>query len=116
MANNLKRLTVLMSLVEFDVPVAELAKRVNEIHWDDVSDSVVLDSLHLEKIMKRYLAGELSALEVEEWANLLESRNDITMSQPIRDVVYRLANPVLEGEISAFGAEQILLKLKHLSL
>ncbi len=61
--------------------------------------------------MKRYLAGEISTQEVEDWANLIECRDDIGY-EDVADVLHILANPLITYELTPAVAAQLIEELR----
>ena len=59
---------------------------------------------HLLAILERWQSRELTAAEVEDWANLVEWREDPDPADPVvADAVFDLANPVLQGALEEVG-------------
>jgi hypothetical protein len=54
--------------------------------------------------MDRYLNGELSAKQLQDWAECLERRDDVAFDSGVADLLddiqFRLANPEINGGIS----------------
>jgi hypothetical protein len=107
-----ERRTVVADLIRFRLPLAELEAQLARIPWDCDEPLVVLTTGHLRSIIDRFLAGELTAEQVEEWANLIELRDDIdfTSAPVIPDAVFRLANPYLAGAAITAPAMRDLLQ------
>ena len=57
------------------------------------------------------MAGNIDAAELELWANLIECRDDIDYDSA-SDIIHRLANLALEGEISRTHVAQLLVELR----
>ena len=98
----MSRETVLLSLIRFDAPIPKLRAELDSLTWD--SDPVVtLARRDIVAVLERFSAGEIDALTVEDWANLVECREDIDFEAGYEDVIYAaihdLANPVLSGEL-----------------
>lgn len=66
--------------------------------WDSESELVVASRQLLSDVLQKYLAGDISSDDLEEWANFIECRDDIDYSE-IEDYIYALANPQLMGSI-----------------
>jgi hypothetical protein len=106
-----ERRTVLVNLICFSQPLAELEARLAQFPWDCDEPLVVLTTGHLRSVLDRFLAGEMTAEQVEEWANLIELRDDIdyTSTPVIQVAVFRLANPYLAGvDITAPAMRDLL--------
>jgi hypothetical protein len=66
----------------------------------------------LKHVLKSYLNGDISELDVELWANLVESREDISATPIVRQAIFELANPDLEGKLTHETAERLIGRLK----
>jgi hypothetical protein len=52
-------------------------------------------------IVQRFLDGVLSTDDLENWANAIESRDDIGFeNNELSEFIFDLANPVINGEIT----------------
>ena len=96
---NQKRFEVVKSLIELSCPLDVIAATICEFNWDYEGEPVELSRKHFVNALSLYMSGELSASEVEKWANLLEGREDIFFEKGseewIEEVMYELANPSL---------------------
>ncbi|MCK4945423.1 MAG: hypothetical protein KAS59_04090 [Alphaproteobacteria bacterium] len=67
-------------------------------------------------VLERYLHSELTAENVEDWANAVEIRDDIEFGikneETVLDAVYILANPVLEGSLPPEMARSLIERLR----
>ena len=64
---------------------------------------------NIASIASRYIAGELSASEVEEWADLIECRDDVGFgSDDLKETVHRLANQAIDGALTRAMAKAIV--------
>ncbi|MDO6564460.1 hypothetical protein Q4488_13805 [Amphritea sp. 1_MG-2023] len=73
--------------------------------------SITATKQHLMTVLEKYLCGDISADDLEEWALFIECRDDI-QCEPIEDYVYALANPSLMGEIGQSTIVSMLQLLK----
>jgi hypothetical protein len=55
------------------------------------------------------LKNELSEKEIEDWANLVECREDIELDD-VLDVISILANPLLKGVLTQDRAKKLIRK------
>lgn len=76
-----ERRSIIRSLVELDRPVAELEKLLAPLPWDYPTALVTLTYDHIRSVLLRFLAGNLEAKDVEEWADLVEMRDDIEFAE-----------------------------------
>lgn len=108
----MERTDILNNLISFSNSPKDLANQLNHLNWDYDGDPVILRGVQVEKVLLRFLAGELNAVELEDWANLIESREDIIFEaereDEIENVIYCLSNPTLQGEITKSLCEGLL--------
>lgn len=98
------RHTVLRDLVEFAKPIDELRDALAVFPWDFRDIPLTMTADHIRRVIERYLKGELSAQHVEDWANLIEGREDIAFrsrdAETLHEIIYELANPLLTEALS----------------
>ena len=74
--------------------MAEL--RAFPFDWDE-APLLVLSAEHFRGILDRYLSGDLSAAQLQAWAERLEGRDDVGFdpveTDRLVDLQFRLANP-----------------------
>lgn len=99
-----ERLDVVSSLVAFSKPLKEISHELSLFDWDYEGEPLIVTSDTIIDVLRRYTSGEISAKEIEGWANLIECREDIVFEEEkedeLEDVIYRLANPILEEPLS----------------
>lgn len=110
----MNRLSILTSLVEFNMPLSELEEALSTLAWD--ADSVVtLKREHVAAVLRRFQAGEIDASAVEAWANLVECRENLELEPlheaTVADAIHDIANPELQGRLQAI-APDVLAKLE----
>ncbi len=102
--NHGDRRELVESLVRYDLPIEPVLERLAAFGWDADAPLVQIRVDDVLAILNRYLAGELSADQIEDWANHLEVRDDVGMDPPheevLREIIFRLANPYLNHEIT----------------
>ncbi|MFK0687529.1 hypothetical protein ACFX5Q_04855 [Mesorhizobium sp. IMUNJ 23033] len=110
----MNRDSVLSDLITFGKPIDVLVAIVGDVGWSETPE-VVLTTDHILSVLRRFQAGELTAADVEAWADLIECREDIDY-QPERDeeileAIYVLANPVLNGLLDEALTDQVIASL-----
>lgn len=117
--NGLNRKTVLEKLVNFNAPIKNISNSLSKFPWDCDKELVTLDIKKIENVMRLYIAGKLTAGEVEDWANLIECRDDIEFEkehvETIQKIIYELANPQINEPITRDKALSILLNCHAVS-
>lgn len=95
-----KRETLLTSLLSLDRNLTSIVCELNQLGWDSEEETVIIDRQHIVSILDRYLNRQLSACEVEEWANAIECREDIGYEKgfeiEVEEALQELANPVIK--------------------
>lgn len=71
------RQSLVHALLSLARPVPEAARELSSYGWDSRNPLAVLDATHVSSVLKRFLVGELSSAQVEEWADCIECRDDI---------------------------------------
>lgn len=111
----INRVELLHSLLRFDQPLSKILSLLKPFGWDSDRELVILERQHVAAILERYLTNELLPAQLEDWANALESREDIGSEQSFEDlldeVIYELANPSLTRPLSKEIAKDWLKQL-----
>lgn len=98
------RLSLVTALLELSEPLQQLAEKLSSFSWDYEGSPVVLARAHIDSALDRYLTGRLSGQQLEDWANLIEGRDDVSaepcFEQVIQDVIHQLANPELTSSLT----------------
>jgi len=109
------RTNALKSLLNLKNPIEEIIDCLAKFDWDS-DELIVLEVRHVKKILDRYLYGEFSEATVEAWANAVECRDDIGLSEEnenlLGELVHELANPVLTQKLTHERAKALIRRLK----
>ncbi len=115
LADEASRIALLEELLERPEQATDLSDRLRPFPWDSDEELVTLKASHLLTAMRRYSEGGLTAEQTRVWAEALEVRDDIgidgTCTDLIRDTIFELANPELEGRLSSARANQLVRRL-----
>ena len=99
-----KRSLLLKSLLSLDSDLPSIVSELNKTGWDSEEELVMLEGQHIISVLERYLNQTLSALDVEDWANAIECREDIAYEKHLETTLERaieeLANPLLTRPLS----------------
>ena len=91
----------IQSLIRLDRPLDVLLKRLEAFKWDWEGPPIAqLGGSEVAAVIRRYVAGVLTAEEVESWANLLEGRDDVEFSKQASAAIFDLANPEIQGSLA----------------
>jgi len=106
---------VLSDLVSFSKPLNNISNELSELDWEYEGDAFIIRAIQIIEVLQRYISGEIKSMEIEEWANLIECREDIEFEKDKRNIlentIYQLANPVLEGDITPEICKKLLMTL-----
>jgi len=91
-----RRQQLLQALLTFDEPLNLIAQELSQLEWDHEGEPVLVAPLHIVSILNRFLSNQLNAKQVEEWANMIECREDLDYEsenqKQLEQVIYELAN------------------------
>src|SRR5215813_10697261 len=108
------RREVLDSLINFNIDLEAVKIALAKFAWDS-PEEVTLKTKHIQSILERFIHRDLSSVDVENWANLVEGREDIAYDEQdkstLKQLVFELANPILAGALDHQRAENLLGKL-----
>jgi hypothetical protein len=106
------RLLVVRDLLEFSKPLPVLKDQLGRFEFDYDSKGVELSRRHISLVLNRFLRSELTANEIESWANYVEGRDDIEFEHlhelQIKEVLHELANPILTQVFNKVRAAEIV--------
>jgi hypothetical protein len=109
------RKNALLSLLCLNRPLDDALGQLHQFSWDSDTELVVLKTSHVQSVLDRFVAGELTSLDVENWANAIEMREDIGIKPGsealLNQIIFELANPVICAEITHAFAKQLLARL-----
>jgi hypothetical protein len=92
--------SILLDLVHFKNNIDTLKNMLSQIGFDSETELVSMSRDDIAEILQRSLDKKISFLEIEEWANLIECREDIGFEdKKTQEMIFKLANPYLYGEL-----------------
>lgn len=111
------RQTALTDLLTFRAPIERLVDALKQFPWDSETGLVLLTPEHIQNVVLRYLNGELTGQQLEDWANAIESREDISFASAhenvLADAIFQLANPTLTTPITKKSVQDLITRLKQ---
>jgi hypothetical protein len=111
-----RRAELLNRLAEFREPpdplLAEL--RTFPFDWND-APLLVLSCDHFRRVLGRFLSGDITSAQLQDWAECLETRDDVAFdldhAELLGDLQFRLANPTINGALTHALARGMLAEL-----
>ena len=112
---NQTRSQLLNALLTFEQPLSDILDSLNRLSWDSEEVLIKLQKKHIIHLLQRYLQGQLSITDVENWANAIEGREDIEPEENdqgiLDEILFYLANPLLSQPLSHESAQDYLTQL-----
>ena len=108
---------ILHELVRFEKPSGPLMRELQSFGWDWSGDAplLILKKEDLLRIIDRCLAREISAEQLQEWAENLEVREDVAFyeeeSDLIDSVFFRMATPEIHEPLTQESVRRIRVEL-----
>ena len=110
------RTMVLEALLNLQMDTSRLKDELRKFKWDCEEELVILGRDHLKKILNEYLNGQLREGTLNEWAELIEMRDDIGFEPEnedlLKEIIFELANPDINLQITPKRAKEYLQQLK----
>lgn len=111
----MQRTAELRKLIAYAESLEAILARLNAFGWDSEIPLAIVRPDDLTAVLRRFLLGQLSARQVEEWADALECRDDVGLDEDceaeLRSAIFELANPLLTEQLSQDSAQRILATL-----
>ena len=108
------KIDILLNLINFAKDISAIKRDLAKIGFDSESGLVAITKNTIANILNRVIDKEISYDLLEEWANLIECREDIGYEDEIlQEIIFGLANPCLYGEIDERKVYMILDEIKY---
>ncbi|MBA2654012.1 MAG: hypothetical protein H0U71_02965 [Gammaproteobacteria bacterium] len=111
------RTSLLEKLINLKGSVDVIMDELNKFNWDSDNELVTLTKQQILNALNNYIEGRITGTEIENWANAIESREDIgrekTHINLIDQVLYELANPYLTEQLTHERAKILNAKLEE---
>ena len=114
------RLLDVLALVEWRRPLDESIEALSKFPWDYEGPPQEFRAAHVKGALGRYTRGEVTANEIENWANAIEMRDDLEFEAQnftnLTELIFELANPVLTEALTKERAIALLQNLEKSDL
>ena len=108
------KIDILLNLINFTKDISAIKRDLAKIGFNSESELVTITKNTIANILNRVIDKEISYEPLEEWANLIECREDIRYEDEIlQEIIFELANPCLYAEIDEEKICMILDKIKY---
>lgn len=101
-----RRAEILQELVRYEKPSEPLMRELKSFGWDwsEEAPLIVLKKEHLLRIMDRFLADDITAAQLQEWAENLEAREDVAFDpkeeELLDEIFFRIATPFINESLT----------------
>jgi len=110
-----ERREAVADLVQLRTSVDDAVSALRRFPWDCEDELVMLGPAELRHVLRAFLGGSLSANQLENWANAVEGRDDVSFEpREMIDLVTELANPLLFKPLSTETAREMLQRIDSL--
>jgi len=110
-----ERTDTLKALLSLNKPIEDITATLSKFDWDS-EELVVVEIDHIRQVLKRYISGELNEAIIENWANAIECRDDVGISEEaedlIEELIHELANPDLTQKLTPERAQALVRNLE----
>ena len=109
-----RRAEILQELARYESPTEPLMNKLGSFGWDWSSEPLlILKKEHFLSIINRFLANQISALQLQEWAENLEVREDVAFDERnaelLDDIFFRIATPFINEPLT----KEVVQKMKE---
>ncbi len=113
------RIAILTDLIELRQPVSETVEAASALPWDRNYDLVAFTADHAKVAVERFLANEVSSVELEAWAELVHGREDLAIDAHDRELIVQflveISTPELFGALTEDSAKAWLDRLSGMT-
>ena len=107
------RKDILMDLFFFKADLSELQNELSQYPWDAEEHVLIVSQRDLTNVIVRCIKNEITIDEIVTWANVIECRDDLDFEVgEMQEIVFELANPEINGEITKERLEEIINELQ----
>lgn len=104
------RKNILNNLIHLNGNLNEIQIELSTFPWDINEPIVTITKNVLYSVLNKCIEHEITLTELENWANLIECRDDIDFeNNEIQEIIFELANLEINGQIT-------LLRLKEIAI
>ncbi len=101
----MRRAEILKELARFETPTEPLLRELQSFGWDwNGEPLLVLTKADLLRVIDRFLAGQLSAAQLQDWAENLEVRDDVAFDERdaelLDGIFFRIATPMINEPLT----------------
>jgi hypothetical protein len=108
--------SALAELLCFEQSLTQVQQQLQEFPYDYAGKPVVLTKTHLTSALQRCIKGEITAEDLENWAELLVGRPGIALEtgseSKLEAVLFQMSTPEINAPLSAITCWRLLKELQ----
>ena len=106
------RKDILNDLINLKSNLTELQEELSQYTWDIEIPVLIINKKDFTNVLQKCIDGKLTFLEIENWANAIECRDDLGFEDNnMQEIIFDLANPDINGEITKDRLKLIIYNL-----
>jgi len=109
------RKEALLELVTLTAPLDAIRRDLSQYEWDSAKEEIIITVPDVRKALRLFLEKTLSVNDIEDWANLIEGRDDLGLDSSaaplLAEILHELANPILTRKLTEDVAKNWLERL-----
>lgn len=107
------RAEILKGLVLLQGDIEILERELSKYPWDIENPLFTISIDDFTRVLKKSLNDEIDFVTLNNWANAIECRDDLDFeTEKIKEIVFELANPEINGEITKERLLEIINELQ----
>lgn len=99
-----KREQLLLELLSLRRPIKFISEELSSFQWDCDAELVILERSHLKSVLHNFVTGQLTAADVQSWAETVEGRDDIGLeaehTEQLKSIIFELATPTINRPLN----------------
>ncbi|MBS1530317.1 MAG: hypothetical protein JSU01_08415 [Bacteroidetes bacterium] len=109
-----ERVEIAKDIVSLNGDVNKLREEISLYPWDLKEPIVHIINSDVLSVLKKAISGQISFVELEDWANEIECRDDFSFeNENLQEVIIQLANPLLYGGMSRQMVDELIKELRQ---
>jgi hypothetical protein len=102
------RTELLARLLRLERPLGPVLEKLGEFGWDSDQELLEVSASDIRSALQAYIDKKVSSIEIEEWANAIECREDLKLMGNVKEAIHILANPILTSPLSFQAALKLM--------
>ena len=95
------RTEIVKDIVSFKGNLNLLQAELSKYPWDLEEPIFQITNQDILNVIDKTITNDISFMELEDWANLIECRDDFSFEkEELQEIIFQLANPLLYGGIT----------------